>query len=117
MPSAAGFSEVPGAIRYHAGSFVGNAAMNLRRGLPVLFCCIATLFAGCAQVGAPRQETPDAVAADQAYGQGNFDEAARDFLALADAHPRDGPRPDRLPAEAGEYRAGAVCVPATLEAS
>ena len=64
--------------------------MSLRRGLPVLFCCIAALLAGCAQVGAPRQEAPDAVAADQAYGQGNFDEAARDFLALADAHPRDG---------------------------
>jgi outer membrane PBP1 activator LpoA protein len=64
--------------------------MSLRRGLPVLFCCIAAFVAGCAQVGAPRQEAPDAVAADQAYGQGNFDEAARDFLALADAHPRDG---------------------------
>ena len=64
--------------------------MSLRRGLPVLFCCIAALIAGCAEIGAPRQETPDAVAADQAYGQGNFDAAARDFLALADAHPRDG---------------------------
>lgn len=64
--------------------------MGLRRGLPVLFCCIVAFMAGCAQVGAPRQEAPDAVAADQAYGQGNFDEAARDFLALADAHPRDG---------------------------
>ncbi len=64
--------------------------MIVRRGLPVLFCCTAALIAGCAQVGAPRQEAPDAVAADQAYSQGNFDAAARDFLALADAHPRDG---------------------------
>jgi outer membrane PBP1 activator LpoA protein len=63
--------------------------MIVRGGLPILFCCIAAFVAGCAQVGAPRQEAPDAAAADQAYGQGNFDEAARDFLALADAHPRD----------------------------
>lgn len=64
--------------------------MILRCGLPVSFCCLALLIAGCAQVGAPRREAPDAVAAEQAYSQGNFDEAARDFLALADAHPRDG---------------------------
>ncbi|MHB8678586.1 MAG: penicillin-binding protein activator [Rudaea sp.] len=64
--------------------------MIVRRGLPALFCCAAILIAGCAQVGAPRQEAPDAVAADQAYHQGNFDAAARDFLALADTHPRDG---------------------------
>lgn len=55
-----------------------------------LSCCLVLLVAGCAQVGAPRQELPDAVAADQAYGQGDFDAAARDFIALADAHPRDG---------------------------
>lgn len=64
--------------------------MIVRRRFPVLFCCIAAFIAGCAQIGAPRQEAPDAVAADQAFAQGNFDEAARDFLGLADAHPRDG---------------------------
>jgi outer membrane PBP1 activator LpoA protein len=57
--------------------------------LPFLFCCIAIL-AGCAQVGGPRTEAPDAAAADQAYLQGDFEGAAQDFLQLADAHPRDG---------------------------
>lgn len=56
----------------------------------VWLSCLMVLLAGCAQVGAPRPEAPDAVAADQAYTQGDFDLAARDFLALAQAHPRDG---------------------------
>ncbi|MBS0558295.1 MAG: penicillin-binding protein activator [Proteobacteria bacterium] len=64
--------------------------MVSRRGLPLMFCCIAVVIAGCAQIGAPREEAPDAVAADHDYAQGNFDAAAQDFLALADAHPRDG---------------------------
>ncbi|MBS0571234.1 MAG: penicillin-binding protein activator [Proteobacteria bacterium] len=62
--------------------------MIVRRGLPFLFF-LAAFIAGCAPVGAPRPEAPDAAAADQAYAQGNFDAAARDFLALADAHPHD----------------------------
>ena len=67
--------------------------MIMQRASALLSCgtlALCLLVAGCAQIGAPREEAPDAVAADQDYSQGNFDAAARDFLALADAHPRDG---------------------------
>ncbi|MGA9334039.1 MAG: penicillin-binding protein activator [Rudaea sp.] len=57
-----------------------------RSGLPI-FCMIAacTLFAGCADLGSPRNSQPpaEAVSAEQYFKQGNFDLAAQTFLALA----------------------------------
>ncbi|MEO8804369.1 MAG: penicillin-binding protein activator [Rudaea sp.] len=57
-----------------------------RSGLPI-FCMVAAcaLFAGCADLGAPRNSPApaEAVNAEQYFKQGNFDLAAQTFLALA----------------------------------
>jgi outer membrane PBP1 activator LpoA protein len=49
---------------------------------------LCALFTGCAEIGISDNdtETPAAASAEQAYTQGDFDRAAREFWDLADAH-------------------------------
>ena len=65
-----------------------------RSGLPLLCMAMAcALFAGCANMGPPRNSPPPAesAGAEQYFKQGNFDVAAQAFLALAkdDRNARD----------------------------
>lgn len=65
-----------------------NVLTRTPRALTVCIAMASLLFAGCAQMGQPRDtaNTPEAADADQFYQQGDFTRAAQAFLDLAAIH-------------------------------
>lgn len=66
-------------------------APRLSRLLTYGIVAVCALLSSCAELGTSRSEPPPAaaLAAEQAFSQGDLDGAAQAFLALADAYPRD----------------------------